>query len=127
MEAYKEKSLHGQYEMLTAGLRSSDSGEWLKKGMLKEETEGMLMAAQDQALGTNAIRIRIDKQNVSPACRMCGKRDETIAHIVAECEKLAQNQYKKWLHDRVGKVIRWELCRKYGFNCQRNGVIMFQK
>ena len=48
---------------------------------------------------------------------MCGKREESIAHVVAECEKLAQIQYKNWRHDRVGKVIHWELCRKYGFDC----------
>ena len=48
---------------------------------------------------------------------VCGKRVESIAHVVAECEKLAQNKYKNWRHDRIGKVIHWELCRKYGFNC----------
>ena len=75
------------------------------------------MAAQDQALRTNVIKSRIDKQDVSPMCRMCGKREETIAHVVAECEKLAQNQYKNWRHDRVGRIIHWELCRRYGFKC----------
>ena len=35
---------------------------------------------------------------------------------MAECEKLAQNQYKNWRHDGVGKVIHWELCKKYGFD-----------
>ena len=118
MKSYKEKVLHGQYEKLTAGIRSSDSWEWLRKGTLKKETEGMLMAAQDQALRTNAIKSRIDKQDVSPICRMCGKREESIAHVVAECEKLAQNQYKNWRHDRVGKVIHWELCKKYDFDCK---------
>ena len=78
---------------------------------------GMLMAAQDQALMRNAINSRIDKQDVSPVCRMCGKREESIAHIVAECEKLVQNQYKNWHHDRVGKVIHWEICRNYDFDC----------
>ena len=117
MESYKEKVLRGQYEKLTVGIRSSDSWEWLRKGTLKKETEGMLMAAQDQALRTNAIKSRIDKQDVSPVCRMCGKREESIAHVVAECEKFAQNQYKNWRHDRVGKVIHWELCKKYGFDC----------
>ena len=58
------------------------------------------------------IKSRIDKQDVSRVCRMCGKREESIAHVVAECEKLAQNQYKNWRHDRVGKVIHWELCNK---------------
>jgi hypothetical protein len=56
----------------------------LKKGNLKGETEGIILAAQDQALLTNAIKNVIDKQNISPSCRMCGKWEERIAHIVAK-------------------------------------------
>ena len=58
----------------------------VRKGTLKKETEGMIMAAQDLALRTNVIKCRIDKQDISPMCRMCGKREETIAHAVAECD-----------------------------------------
>ena len=36
-----------------------------------------------------------------------GDRDETINHI-SECSKLAQEEYKN-RHDRVGKVVHWEL------------------
>ena len=43
------------------------------------------MAAQDQALRTNYIKKRIDKQAGSPMCRLCGEQEETISHIVAEC------------------------------------------
>ena len=32
-----------------------------EKGELKKETEGFLIAAQDQALRTNAIKEKIDK------------------------------------------------------------------
>ena len=42
--------------------------ECLKKSRLKKETEGMIMAAQDQALRTNSIKRIIDKQNVSAKC-----------------------------------------------------------
>ena len=101
MESYKEKVLYGQYQKLTAGIRSSDSWEWLRNGTLKKETEGMLMAAQDQALRTNAIKSRIDKQDVSPVCRMCGKREESIALVVVENEKLAQNLFSTELYPRV--------------------------
>ena len=45
---------------------------------------------------------------------MCGERDETVAHILAECKMLAQCQYKNWRHDKVAQVLHWEICKKYG-------------
>ena len=62
------------------------------------------MAAQDQALRTNAIKVKIDKQEGDPACRMCKAKDETIAHIVSECSKLAQTEYKS-RHDKVAAAV----------------------
>ena len=44
---------------------------------------------------------------------MCGKRGESIQHIVSECEKLAQKKYKR-RHDTVAKKVHWELCREHG-------------
>ena len=61
---YKEKPLHGQYVRSTEEIRDHKSWNWLKRGTLKKETEGTLMAAQDQALRTNAIKSRIDKQDI---------------------------------------------------------------
>ena len=48
-------------------------------------------------------------------CRLCGDRDETINHIISECTKLAQNEYET-RHDWVGKVIPWEMCKKFKFD-----------
>ena len=48
-------------------------------------------------------------------CRLCGDRDETINHIISECSKLAQKEYKT-RHDWVGKVIHLELCKKFRFD-----------
>ena len=45
-------------------------------------------------MGTNSVKNIIYKENVSKECRLCGKADETIAHIVSECQQLAQAQYK---------------------------------
>ena len=39
---------------------------------------------------------------------------ETINHIISECSKLAQREYKA-RHDWVGKVIHWEMCKKFKF------------
>ena len=86
----------------------------LRKGNLKRETESLLIAAQNNAKRTNHIKARIDKTQQNSKCRLCGERDDTINHIISECSKLAQKEYKT-KHDWVGKVIHWELCKKMKF------------
>ena len=39
-----------------------------------------MCAAQEQALRTRMVRARIDGEDVSPKCRVCGKWDETVMH-----------------------------------------------
>ena len=46
---------------------------------------------------------------------ICGDRDETINHIISKCSKLPQKEYNT-RHDWVGKVIHWEMCRKFKFD-----------
>ena len=71
------------------------------------------MAAQDQALRTRYIQNRIDGQaTVSPMCRKCEQKIETINHIISECPALAQNEYKK-RHDTVAKALHWQICKEY--------------
>ena len=47
---------------------------------LKRETEGLIMVVQEQALRTNDIKANINKQGMSPACRLLGERKETVAN-----------------------------------------------
>ena len=115
-ERFQKKKLHGQFWRNTAEIRDKKTWEWLKKGRLKKETEGMIMAAQDQALRTNSIKRIIDKQNVSVKCRMCGEGGETVSHIVSGCKKLVQKQHRCWRHDKVAQVIHWDLCGKLGYD-----------
>ena len=49
---------------------------------------------------------------------MCGTRYETRSHIVSECGKLAQKEYKR-RHDNVGRYVYWQFCEKLGFNRAR--------
>ena len=43
---------------------------------------------------------------------MCGERGETVQHIICECKKLAQREYKR-RHDTVAKLVHWKLCEKH--------------
>jgi len=76
------------------------------------------MAAQDPALRTNAIIVKIDKQDGYVTCRMCNTKEETIAHIASESSKLAQLEYKG-RHDKVTGAVHWSLCNKYSVHCSQ--------
>ena len=59
------------------------------------------------------MRFHIDHTAKSPLCRMCGSKGETVAHVVSECSKLVQKEYKG-RHDNVARYIHWQLCGKRG-------------
>ena len=90
----------------------------VEEGNFWRETEFLLIAAQNSAIRTNHIKARIDKTQQNSKCRLCGDRDETINHI-SGCSKLAQKEYKT-RHDWVGKVIHWEMCKKFKFDHTNN-------
>ena len=73
------------------------------------------MATQNSAIRTNHIKARIDMTQQNSKCRLCSDTDETINHIISECCKLAQKEYKA-THDWVGKVIHWEMGKKFKFD-----------
>ena len=107
-----EKKIYGLFKRWINNISHQKSWIWLRKGNLKRETESLLIAAQDNALPTNHITARIGKSQESSKCRLCGDRDETINYIISDCSKLEQKEYKA-RHDWVGKVIHWEMCRKF--------------
>ena len=92
------------------------SWKWLVQSDLKVQTEATICAAQEQALRTNYAKNKIDKTSENPLCRMCGERgercDETVQHIICECKKLVQPEYKR-RHDTVAKLVHWNLCEKH--------------
>ena len=91
---WKEKQLHGKFVRETEEVRIEETREWIRKGYLKKETEGLIFITQEQALRARWIRKNIDDQEVSEKCRMYGKRDESITHLIAQCKKLTQKEYK---------------------------------
>ena len=88
-------------------------GQWIAKGDFKGCTEALICSAQEQALRTNYTRFHNDHTAESPLCRMCGSKGETVAHVVSECGKLAQTEYKG-RHDNVARYTHCQLCGKCG-------------
>ena len=77
--------------------------------------ESLLIAAQNNAIRTNQIKARIDETQKNSKCKLCCDRDETIYHIIGKCSKLTKEEYKA-RHERVGKVIDLEMCKKFKFD-----------
>ena len=74
----------------------------MQNGTLKHETESLIFAAQEQAIRTNVIKGKM--QNAE--CVVGLMRHN---HIVSECPKLAQREYKR-RHDWIGRRIHWKIC-----------------
>ena len=113
-QKWEGKHLYGRFKRLINNISHDKTWTWLRKGNFKRETE-LLITAQDSAIRTNHIKARIDKTQQNSKCRLCCDRDETIIHIISECSKLAQREYKA-RHDWVGKVIHWEMYKKFKFD-----------
>ena len=110
----RRKQLCGCFKQL---INISQEKTWtgLRKGNLKREAESLLIAAQHKALRTNHIKARIDKTQQNSKCRLCGERDENINHIISECSKLAQKEYKT-KHNWMGNVMHKEMFKKWKFD-----------
>ena len=78
----------------------------------------LICSAQEQSIRNDYIKCNIDKTGEIPLCRMCGTRNDTISHIVSECGKLAQKEYKQ-RHSSVGRHVHWKFCEKVGFSRAR--------
>ena len=109
---WEKKVLHGQFpnRMNRANVSKHHSNQWLKSAGLKAETEGLIVAAQDQSLATRNYQKHVSKTISDDRCRLCKEKPETIDHLVAGCSKLASTQYLE-RHNRVGTYLHWKICQ----------------
>uniref|UniRef100_A0A803T202 Reverse transcriptase domain-containing protein n=1 Tax=Anolis carolinensis TaxID=28377 RepID=A0A803T202_ANOCA len=119
-DSWHNKTLHGKFlDKIEGKADKEKTWLWLTNGTLKKETEGLILAAQEQAIRTNAIKAKIEKSADDPKCRLCKETDETIDHILSCCKKIAQTDYKQ-RHNYVAQMIHWNLCLKYHLPAAKN-------
>ena len=111
---WEDKALCGRYpkRIKDPDVDQHKTNQWLKSSGLKAETEGFIIAAQDQSLATRSYNASIIKDGTSPLCRMCNKYDVTIDHIVSGCPELAKTEYIHQ-HDKAAAYIHWKVCHNY--------------
>ena len=103
-QKWERKQLYWHFKRLINNISHDKTCTWLRKGNFKRETESILIAAQNNAIRTNYIKARINKTPQNSKCRLCVGRDETLNHIISECSKLVQKEYKT-RHGWVSKII----------------------
>ena len=65
---------------------------WQRKGNLKKETESLLIAAHNNAIRTNHIKVRINKTQQNSRYKLCGVWDEAINHIISKCKQISSER-----------------------------------
>lgn len=77
----------------------------------------------------NLIRKNIDDLEVSEKQAMCGKRNDSITHLIAGCKKLSQKEYRQW-QQKIARIVHLKLCQNLGladevkwYNKKREGVL----
>lgn len=116
---WQEKPLHGQFAARAnnADVDTQATHQWLRSSGLKAETEGFILAAQDQSLFTRNYQANILHNGADPKCRFCDERIETIDHLVSGCSILTPGEYKN-RHDRVGQYLHWKMCNHFSIKTQ---------
>ena len=89
-----------------------DEGHWTQR-----ETEGLITAAQDQALNIRYYSKHVTKQGTTDRCKMCHTQTEIVEHIISGCQTLAADQYCI-RHNQVAAQLHLDICRHYGIKVE---------
>ena len=118
-DKWKEKAMYGKFPnyLDRDHVDVTLSFKWMKHTGLKGETEGLITAAQDQALNIGYYSKHIIKQGTTDRCRMCHTQPETVEHIISGCQTLAADQYLN-RHNQVAAQLYLDICRHYGIRVE---------
>jgi len=128
LQAWAQKVMHGRHyhELDQAHVDKEASNAWLMHGDLFPETEGFMIAIQDQVVCTRNYRKCILKDStVQDVCRRCHQTGETIQHVTAGCSAIVQSDYKQ-RHDQVAKIIHQTLAIKHGLATQSEKYYQYE-
>ena len=124
-DKWKEKATYGKFPnyLDKDHVDVELSFEWMKHTGLKEgETEGLITAAQDQALNTRYYSKNIIKQGTTDRCIMCHTQAKTVEHIISGCQTLAADQYLD-RHDQVAAQLHLDISKHYGIKVKQSAGI----
>lgn len=127
LRQWEIKEMHGRYKntLQQEYINKKASISWLTRGKLFIETEGFLIAIQDQVMKTKNYEKYILKQITDDKCRKCNTCAETIEHITSGCSVLAPTLYLK-RHNQLAGIIHQKLMLKYNLITHESAYYTYQ-
>ena len=104
---YHQSQIEGQEE-----IDSEQTNNWLNLH-LTSHLEGFVCAMQEQEIDMKSLRKRREKdqekrKRMDNSCRVRGKAEENLFHVLGACPILAPTLYLKSRHNQVAKIIYQE-------------------
>ena len=88
---------------------------WLKQH-LHSETESTIFVIQNQVIAIRVIEAKIMHKSVASLnCRLCGKVEEIVMHLLSACPVLTPTAYLH-CHNLIAAAVHWHLMRSYSFS-----------
>ena len=118
-DKWKEKAMHGKFlsYLDKDHVDIELSFKWKKHTELKGGTEGLITAAQDQALNTRYYNKHIIKQGTTDRCRMGHTQPQNVEYIIAGYQILAAGQYFN-RHNQVAAQLHMDIWKHYGIKVE---------
>ena len=110
-----EKITHGYYQTQIECQDEIDTkgrNNWLNLH-LTSHLEGFVCTIQEQEIDTKSLRKSRERdqekrRKMDSSCRVCGKAEENVFHIIGACPVPALTMYLKSRHNQVTKIIYQE-------------------
>lgn len=115
IEEWGRKELHGRHIALLKQphIDFLSSNSWLQYGNIFSETEGFMVAIQDQVIPTRNYKkfILKDLSIQTDKCRLCMSSTENTEHLISGCKVLAPKEYTI-RHDNVARILHQQLAKR---------------
>ena len=69
------------------------TNQWLSSSSLKGESEGFMLAAQDQILAKRMCQAKILKNGADSKCQLRTHSEETIDNMISVCPTIVSTEY----------------------------------
>ena len=104
-------------------VNQSLSVKWIHNSTLTSHMEAYMFAIEKQEIVTNATKKRREpditkRRTTDRKCRVCGKQEETLTHILGSCESISESLYLKYRHNQVGQIVYQEFLENNGVKNQ---------